>query len=280
MMLANNKQNNCQKNQALRKLWNRWRGSILVEFGVAVPVLAGLIYFSLDSPRYNELNKKMYNIAYLAANLIQNISGNRTDQQITANDIQFITYSAFMPIYFGTQPFSVDGVPTKYPLGYLPALLMIYVKGDANGKAIVVWSVNCNGEEATSPDKFAYNTNDAEIPKNMKLSYTIGQSVEPKSIHPDLTIKEGEMKLIICSCIFTKDSFMYGNGQSVVNNPKKLFRFYMVPINIASGSTFFFHNYIIIKPKPGLFSKIPPFSRIVDGNQLEEEPEMEEPEIE
>ncbi|MDR3155707.1 MAG: hypothetical protein LBT90_01210 [Holosporaceae bacterium] len=250
------RRNNNQKSRMSHGFYGRLRGSVLLEFAVAIPVLVMIMYFVLDSLRSNELDKKMDNIAYFAASMIQNISKNNANRLITLRDIRHITYATFMPMYFGTQPFCVGG--DKYQLGYVPLLAMACVKGNIDSKATVVWAAMSDGFTATTPETFLCVVNNPEIASLMKLSYTIGQSVDPKSIHPNLMIRPGEMKLIICTCIFTNSNFKYGNGEKVNDNPKKLFGFRLLPVNIKGSDNSFLHSYVIIQPNSNVFNETPP----------------------
>ena len=221
----------------------------------------------MDAPLLRLYQLKLKNTAYFAANLIQNISDQRENRAITKRDLNQITICSFANIYRGLSIFNEN----RSQYGHIYAY---YVVGDDNDKATVKW-VWDSGEPGIDPNN----------PKNSN-SYTSGASVNnsivkfstsavANTIHKDLTIKKGEVKIILDVSIIIPMAATYVAPETQVNpnnaaapiarseeirkSPAGRLGFYLLPVRKMNGTTNSFLNYVIIfSPKPGLFSATPP----------------------
>jgi hypothetical protein len=79
-----------------------------------------------------------------------------------------------------------------------------------------------------------------------------GTNVAASIIHPNLKIKDGEIKVIIECAIFKYTGFDYIDGRLSKNvSPREAFGFWMLspkPIYVC-----YFNTVVIFTPKPGLF---------------------------
>ncbi|MDR1375584.1 MAG: pilus assembly protein [Holosporaceae bacterium] len=242
------------------------RGSIMVEFAFSIPVLLIILYYVLDYPNYARMKLKTKNSALMAISMIQNVSKNRENKRISLEDVKRINYSAFINYYSGQQQLTKADT---LPLGHLPITVLIYVKGTGNNYCKVVWSLFVSGENATSPigsggSLDEKNTSSSELTiADFRTwtgkSYQHGQDLASTSLHPDLKIQINEIKMLLMTAFFTKKEFKYADQKNVSDNPRKLFGFHMLPLQLPlSGDNILFRNTVTFIPNPGLFSDDPP----------------------
>jgi hypothetical protein len=245
------------------------RGAVLVEFAFSIPVLLMVLYYVLDYPNYMRLKSKTRNSAYMAVSMIQNISRHRENKKITLQDIQRINYVSFLNYCCGKQQLKTTEDNYIYPLGHLPLTVLICVKGVADNKCKVVWSLFASGFNATSPlanggtiDESNFSQSSlttAHFHNWTGLSYQHGVAVAPKSIHPELQILQGEIKIVLMIARYGSLNFKYADGTKITANPRKLFGFYMLPLRLPiSGDNVLFRNIVTFTPNPDLFDETPP----------------------
>lgn len=213
------------------------KGGILVEFALAVPVLAIILYYASDVPRYSRYKSQMKNSAYMAASMIQNISQDRNNKTISKKDLKIIGISSFLNHFNGLQQF----IPfqTYYGLTFL-----LYVKGLPDGKASVIWMWDSN--TPTQPPTTSSSTSHTTVNTYSSSTLNVKKNVDPHEIHKDLIIKEGEVKIIL------QQTINYGFSD------KKIGFYLLTPTGSGYSQKCYFHTTIIFSPRPGLFSETPP----------------------
>ncbi|GHT91176.1 hypothetical protein FACS1894122_03100 [Alphaproteobacteria bacterium] len=77
------------------------KGTVLIEFGFAVPIMIMVLYAIVDLSKYYLRRFQMENACKYAANMVQTISQARSDKQITAEDIERIFHAAFLGVSVG-----------------------------------------------------------------------------------------------------------------------------------------------------------------------------------
>jgi hypothetical protein len=251
-----------------RKKFLRSSGSILIEFAFSIPVLLTILYYVLDYPMFERIKAEAKCSAHMAVGMIQNISKHRESRRITAVDIRLITHAALMNFYSGLQSIHLgDG---KYPLGHTPLLFLACVKGLPEGKAKIAWGSFCFSHSPTvpSPNTLYFENAHQNMLDFMNLKCSLNIPYNPSAIHPDLTIEEGEYKIILQAGFHTRAAYKYSDGVVVSQgNARRLFGFYMLPFAplgkpyAARGDLAFMFSSsstIIFTPNPGLFSDTPP----------------------
>jgi hypothetical protein len=244
-------------------LTKRHGGAILIEFAVAVPVLAMLLYFTHDLPKYARMQERMTFVAHEIVNILQNISQNRggDNKRITLNDIRYAMSGAYLSIYPGTTMFSV-GAGGPHALAHWPAGFIHCVKGNSTGTAAsVIWSVVFYTHTSQSPAAVtcmnATNHSNSIIPSS--------QNVAPSVIYPGLTISSDQRKIIVECSLLKHNGASYrlvdGTSINAISN-RKAFGFWILnptPVtNDSNGGLTFFNTVVIFTPEFGLFADTPP----------------------
>ncbi|MBQ7674330.1 MAG: hypothetical protein IJT36_07450 [Alphaproteobacteria bacterium] len=212
-------------------------GGILIEFAFSVPIIIALLFFINDHYRFYELKDKVKSSAYLFASMIQQITNNRTDKQISMNDIRRMLYASCLNLFHTNSAF------TPSPFGILLNVCLYHVKRISNDsyqfQAITVHTDHFR--------QMQYENVADSIPIR---TWSYSRMIEkcPSLDRSDMAIdKDGDEKLLI-ECFYVKDS-SYSN--------KKLGFLILKPV--FSSSTRYivyrgnFAYRIVITPKPGLF---------------------------
>ena len=174
--------------------------------------------------------------------MIQAVSQNRTDKQITIEDLANIGRAAYLSV-LGTAPLSYGR--EQYQTSYV----IYYVRGEANNKASVIWEVYF--ENYCKADWTVYSA----VNNSKKFSFVVKRktNVNPSEITPNLKIKEGEVKIILeCSMLLLQTNINTRTAfDFLIYSP----RFYKLS---NSAHRYFFTSILIFTPKPGLFFETPP----------------------
>jgi hypothetical protein len=225
-------------------------GAILMEFAIAVPVLAALLYYVHDLPKYEHIRSKTKLCIHCAVNMLQNISQNSKDKRVTMQDIKRISCAAFLP-YFGpgTKQYQGGGGTASIPYGGVVRLR--YLEGRSNGIPMVLWEAVCTANTVSKPSDASYSDAAGSIPYNRKTD-----------MYPGLSVHEGEARIIL-EIGFTGTLEEIGNYGSrrcwglhaLTPGYKKL-----EMTHIGGSREIWFHRAIIFSPKPNLFDDSTPSS--------------------
>ncbi|MDR0677229.1 MAG: hypothetical protein LBF57_00945 [Holosporaceae bacterium] len=178
--------------KSVRKLLSS-KGAILIEFAVSIPVLVVLMYYMHDVPKLARIHERMEFCAHCAVNMFQNISQNRADKKITLKDLDYIVSSAMLP-YFGggTNQYAQSGY--ILPCGFEPEALIYCVLGIGENKAKILWIAYSDWNWLPGAKKFTYLSS---APSNRSIiKGSLNTEMDCSSIYKDLTIKDGEMKIL------------------------------------------------------------------------------------
>jgi hypothetical protein len=232
------------------------KGSVLIEFAIAVPVLIALAIAMHDIPKYYRIKAKMEFVAHCAANMFQNVSMNRTNKKVTLLDFQYISAVAFLP-YFGGGTDQYGGTsPGSYkkPGG---VMTLHYIKGVGTNRAKPIWMVLTSW--ATDPINrgtalVTWGTDKSWHSLLAKNSISISYECDSDKIIKGLKIKTGEVKMII-------DVNLCASWMPDMNNkiqvPPKIWGLLFISPK-AETSMGWFHHLLVFTPKPGLFDETPP----------------------
>jgi hypothetical protein len=217
-----------------------------------------------DIPKYYQMQAKMKFVAHEVINMLQNVS---SGQPITANHLKYICSAAFLSIYPSNGMFH----PQKlcHPLGHFPELHISYVKGNDNGTASLVWGLymsfwnNSDARITNSPLSLRCLTRSSSNNNRPTVNYK--QNVAPSEIYPTLSIKSGQVKIIVEVVLIYALGYKFGDGSSCKNvAPNRAFGFWMLPLSgrhtssSPNSDTAYFNTVVIFTPKPGLFSETKP----------------------
>jgi len=236
------------------KQFFKHNGAIIVEFAVAVPIFVILIFYAHDLVLYTRLYAKTKFCAYCIANMIGSVSQNRNNKKITMTDLQNIRCAASLIAYPGKTGYAIKGTGDGAcrSIGHFLSLYIYCVIGTGNNKGKCVWRWDSNYLNTSPSNSGSFNS----LSDN---SYAVvrykNNETDTKNIWKDLTIENGEMKIIIETSLRT-GLCSYSDGQRVSSVPiSKRFGFWLItptcPTPIGHGSHF--HSVVIFSPKPGLF---------------------------
>jgi hypothetical protein len=196
----------------------------------------------------------------MAVNMIQNISKHRADRRITRNDLKRIAYAAYMN-YYGTNAFYC-GSDSRYPLGHIPDLTIVYIQGIEGNKVKILWSCETWTGAGTSPDTFSCSVYSSKTAWDDLLGIPEYNTEIPREqVKQEFTIEKDEYKiLLIASCYTNSSAYKFKDGQKVSDDTKRLFGFYLLSfkINKEIVYNYMFQGRIVFTTDPGLFSDTPP----------------------
>lgn len=218
--------------QALR-FRKHHKGGILIEFAFSIPVCISLLFLVSDHYRFHELQNRLRTSAYLAASMLQHITNNRSDKQLTKRDFANISYASCLNFFHTNTMFN------PWPFGVYCVLACYWVKrvNSNNYK----WQ-HCYGTTSTK------GTSPAGMNQACRSIVTKSLS-QIEAMHPDLVCsKDGEERVLI--------EIIYRNATGF--DKKKLGFFFLEPkvskpdiVGDPHPNSFIY--YLVITPKPGLF---------------------------
>ena len=229
------------------------KGAILIEFAFSIPVFLTLIYYLHDIPRAQRHKQQMNFVAQQMSQMLQTVSQGRSNKRITWTDIKNAALAAYLTMYPGVSMKPTQ--PNYLPLGFYVEAYVYYVVGEANGKASAKWWEGLYYTHL-SPLPISGSTDNAT-----RLVRFL-RNADPAQIHPSLTIKPGEAKIIVeCQLRHTSSAhFSDGRKCSDVSFREMFgFLFYNPPSLIKS--TDYKSCYIgtaIFAHRDGLFSSSMP----------------------
>lgn len=243
------------------------KGGILVEFALAVPVLAIILYYASDVPRYSRYKSQMKNAAYIAASMIQNVTQNRTDKRIKKTDIGNISYTWGMSIWGSGRKWCVTN--SYYPLGLCCVTYMGYIKGTGTNKAKIMWTTYCYTTSST-PTVSGYTSSGGSAASGASFFYGKNLNTEYDSvqINKDLKINNDEIKIIIELYMCFRPSYKFNastpnwTATNATSEISTRLGFYLLPakksVLYTTTDLGYFNTVVIFSPRPGLFSETPP----------------------
>jgi hypothetical protein len=171
--------------------------------------------------------------------MFQNISAKRTN--IKSQDLRYISCVAFHPYFVGIGHYSISGWG-RY--GYFGTMLLCYVKGVGENRAVMKWMV-LNNYGATPPGrKWLIARSGHDYNFVTILNGDVGIEYDASYIHKDLKIRNGEVKMILDVMLWTDGSTKKANFWGFhIFAPKK------------DRTYGYFHSVVIFTPNPGLFSE-------------------------
>ena len=181
-------------------------GAILIECAFSIPVFLALIYYAHDLPKMKRWYRKMDFVSKQMAQYIQTISQTRADKKITLMDLINAGRVAYLTIFpSGTL------IPNKgfyYPWGYHVFYTVYYVKGVDNNKASVIWAISFAGDGGTIigggtgiKNGMWYRKSTVKYEEIDRMVTKFLKNVASSQIHSRLTIKQGEVKIIVECCL-------------------------------------------------------------------------------
>jgi hypothetical protein len=233
----------------------------LIELALAIPVFVAIVYYLHDITRYKHLKKRVEFVTYEIAGMIQNISQRRANKRISLNDLRYCVPGAFLSFYPGTRQFPASYNVFKQPGAWHGKIF--YVVGNANGTASVKWAlqyqiVGGSGPN-TSPGTMTMGVGNGD--SDTRYITRVRSNVAPSAICPELSIKPGEIKIIIENFIYFEraSSFILVNDSRTWADfsSREAFGFLLLTPKVQGGE-FYFDSIVIFTPKPGLFSETPP----------------------
>ena len=235
-------------------------GSILIEFAICMPILVILLFYIHDLVKIKRYYSQTEFVAQQMANMIQNVSKNRENKAIGADDLKYIVSAATLTIYPDN---NFSSISNGHKHGHFGEAFLYYVKGNENGTADVVWGIDIHQYRgASNPSKININ---AREPSNDRSHIKIANGVSPQVIYPTLKIGKNEERIILEVCIDYSNTSYYkldnGVGCDTVS-PSKIFGLkLLIPKGTQRGTTgdfAYFNSVVIFTPKPGLFSETIP----------------------
>ncbi|MDR1333680.1 MAG: hypothetical protein LBJ71_00475 [Holosporaceae bacterium] len=142
------------------------------------------------------------------------------------------------------------------PMGYVSHGHIYYVRGNANGKADVLWYVRFY----TSGDTYSPLTINLEREAwESESLIKIKRNAIPSDIYPELKIQSGETKIIV-ECAFhyyvTNFGYKFTDGRLCKDVPSgNAFGFHV--LNLKNQGAFF-RTVVVFTPNPGLFGEVKP----------------------
>lgn len=233
------------------------RGSVLIECAIVLPVLLATLYYAVDSPRYERFTFNMKKTGYLMVSMMQVLTPSNKNGFISLAEIKRITSTAFLS-FFGdaNKQFSTSSSPPyKYKLGYRGQTLIFCIKGTSDGRAAILWAVDA-GHISTYSNPQSVQHSHYSSRSLIKTPLSI--PVDPITIHHQLRIKPGELKIILDVSLASgpEESFLNGTPSSSRSSSVK-FGFACFPPSKRTNSTYF-NNVIIFTPKGNAFKDTPP----------------------
>ena len=222
-----------------------------------MPILIILLFYIHDLVKIKRYYSQTEFVAQQMANILQNISKNRSNKKITLNDIRHSASLAFLTIYPGTTMSRIGTSGSRHELSHAPRVNIFYVKGESGGKASCKWFRRILGETTPIWSLFtgAPSASESTV-KNLS-------NVSPSEIYPTLRIGENEKKIIVEVNLFSGHSIMNPNGYVESDKyptiAQKAFKCRLVAPKAlvkptsANQSGWYFSSVVIFTPKPGLF---------------------------
>jgi hypothetical protein len=229
-------------------------GLFRFEIAFAMPVLIALLYYMHDLPKLKQINSRMRFCAYCMASMLQEVSQNRENKKITLADLKNVAASAFLTIYPGKTAYPTS--TERYIYGHFLDCFVHCVKG-VNGKASVLWNKRICSYIGTGPSNVSVTNFTTVSHWSSLVKYQ--QNVAPSSIYKDLTVKNGETKIIVECLSYIDINYGFTDGRPPTTSAREKFGFWIFnPEGTSVTGRGYFNQVVIFTPKPGLFDETPP----------------------
>jgi len=225
------------------------KGAILIEFAICMPILIILLFYIHDLMRIKRYYSQTEFVGQQTANMIQNISQNRTDKKITKKDLWHIHRLSWLNLYPGDTMFLNKN--SKFSMDHRPITAIFYVKNVGDGKASCVWYVWLRGNTI---DTAEYTTNNLTTMKLSTVNYLT--NVSPEKIYPTLKMDSDKPKIII-ETIMERGN-VGGHFQENSSEKAAMGLFLANPPMFQSSWSQMFHSVVTFTPKDGLFNETAP----------------------
>jgi len=222
------------------------KGASLIEFAVCMPILIILLFYINDLIRIKRYYSQTEFVGQQMANIIQNISQNRSDKRIKQNDIKYAITLANQTIYPGITIFKQG---SGHPLIHASYTRIYYITQGDNAN-----TVSCRWNSC------AYSTNRVPPPTNIcyankdwfqpDSSVGNGKNVSPSQIYPSLRLDSNPKLIIETSLVFDHFTYNYDINGKIVYNKQALG---LHIVNPPRHRAWHFPSVVIFTPKPGLF---------------------------
>ena len=186
------------------------------------------------------------------------------NRRVTMIDLANAGKLAYLTIFPGNTLIPITAF--RYPMGYYTNYLIFYVKGVADNKASVCWgtyfAADGLGASGATNGIYQYKFNSrSNFYEQSRVITQFLTNETPTKIHPNLQIKNGEVKIIAESLIIYSTGRFFGDGTSCSKKSfREVFGFLIFSPKCKewSGHYSFFNSVTIFTPKPGLFDETPP----------------------
>ncbi|MDR2781746.1 MAG: hypothetical protein LBB21_04840 [Holosporaceae bacterium] len=189
-------------------------------------------------------------VTHEAVNILQN-----THRSVKKIDIVYALVAAYLSVYPGRTMFKDTTGWHKF--GHFPRAWIYYIKCESNGNASAVWDFHCYIQTSVVNGITCIRMGGVH-----QSSTFTAWSGPPESMHPQLQIALGEVKILLeCSYCYHYHSFYsFSDGRNcgsvlpreafgfLVSNPKE----YKGRYNNGEGN--YFDAVVVFTPKSGLFS--------------------------
>ena len=205
--------------------------------------MISLLFFLCDHYRFYELKDKVKSSAYLAASMVQQITNNRTNKQLTITDLGRITYASFLNFFHLAKEMYVP-----MPLGLNPRMGYFWVKKTADN------TYQYQVVESRPNTNKGYDDTSSLLLYKEFHEVTTKTETQVKELLPDL----------VCDNIGDEKAVIWAVLQQIAGTfTKEKAGFFVMPIKGFSGFGFsdayvatvkgHFQYKLVFTPKPGLF---------------------------
>ena len=210
-----------------------------------------LIYYLHDVPKLQRYQQQMDFVAQQMVQMLQTVSQQRSNKRITQSDVCNVVRAAYLTIFPG-----VSMVPTRntwLPRGCYIECFFYAVRGEPNNKASVKWV------------RQLYLLRGSYVSVGYGPSLYIvqnKQNVHPSEIYPSLTVKNGEIKIIVeCHLRYHLNQYFSDGRRCRDVSFRETFGFLVhnpVPDMRIGDRMSFFVSHMVFTPAAGLFDDTPP----------------------
>jgi hypothetical protein len=189
-------------------------------------------------------------------NMIQNISQDRDSKRITRADLRNIRCAGGLSVYPGTTLYGASSNNREYlPLGHTILVYLSCIEGTGTNMAKTRWYWT-SSSLYSQPNSTSGEATSTSAPPSHCVHWT-STPIDSNSIYPGLTIKNGEIKMIIEVMVKSRS---WPDGKSASNDSgSKLFGFFLLKlpglltVNGATQDVRYYSSVVFI-PNHGLFS--------------------------